>query len=292
MKIIVDTDIGSNIDDSLALFYLLKKCPQQILAVSTVSSQAFLRSELAKLMIRSLSLDIPVLSGMEESLDGKVMENQFSLIANLINLQKISTKKKLSQPWNLYKKMTELYPGEINLIAIGPLTNVARFIQEYPKSCAKLKSIRIMAGKFADIPGYLRSTETNAASDPVGLKIVLDKAECEVFMTPVNITYATTVNPDFLEMAPESEGISILKKQLASFLTKGRPLILHDPVVAASLFSDFLEYSNGFIDVNTSGEAELGSTTFLPDKKMNKRFIAKSMNLNKFFDEFKNVLFS
>lgn len=292
MKIIVDTDIGSNIDDSFALFYLLKKCPDQILAVSTVSSQAFLRSELAKLMIRSFNLHIPVLSGMEKSLNGKIMENKLSLFEDSIDLQKKHTKKDLSQPWNFYKSMAELYPGEINLIGIGPLTNIARFIQKYPKSSAKLKSIRIIAGKFADIPGYHRRIETNAASDPVGLKIVLDKAECRIFMIPVNISYSATINPDYLKKATESEGISILKKQLAYFLSKGRPVILHDPVVVASLFSDFLEYENGVLDVNTSGEEELGTTTFLPDKKMNKRFIAKSMNLDKFFDEFNNVILS
>lgn len=292
MKIILDTDIGSNIDDSLALFYLLKKCPQQILAVSTVSSQAFPRSEFAKLMIRSLSLDIPVLTGMEKSIDGKVMENQLSITGTPLYLQKEPKDSDFPQPWTFYKKMTELYPGKINLIAIGPLTNIAHFIQKYPKSCAKLNSIRIMAGKFADFQGYHKSIETNAAMDPVALKIVLEKAECRVFIIPVNITYIASVNPDFLGMAPESEGMSILKRQLSSFLSKGRPVILHDPVVAASLYSDFLEYSNGFIDVNTSGEAELGLTTFLPDKKMNKRFIAKSLNLNKFFDEFKNFLFS
>jgi len=75
-KILVDTDIGSDIDDAVALAYLLMQPEAEILGITTVSGQSELRAQMADVICQAAGRDIPIVPGVENPL---IVENRQSL---------------------------------------------------------------------------------------------------------------------------------------------------------------------------------------------------------------------
>lgn len=69
-KILLDTDIGSDIDDALCLAYLLAQPRCQLLGITTVSGQVEERARLASALCRHAGMDIPIFPGAEAPLWG------------------------------------------------------------------------------------------------------------------------------------------------------------------------------------------------------------------------------
>ena len=64
-KILLDTDIGSDIDDAVCLAYLLANPACELLGITTVSGQAGLRAQLASVLCRSAGQEVPIYPGVE-----------------------------------------------------------------------------------------------------------------------------------------------------------------------------------------------------------------------------------
>ena len=69
IKVLLDTDIGTDIDDALALAYLLKQERCELLGVTTVTGQAGSRAELASaICLRAGRDDVPIHAGCPQSM--------------------------------------------------------------------------------------------------------------------------------------------------------------------------------------------------------------------------------
>ena len=67
IKIILDTDIGTDIDDALALAYLLMKPECELMGITTVTGEAKTRAKLASVICKAANRgDIPIYPGNEE----------------------------------------------------------------------------------------------------------------------------------------------------------------------------------------------------------------------------------
>src|ERR1700749_2784777 len=72
MKILIDTDIGSDIDDALALTFLLSQPSIEILGITTVTAEATRRAMLASAIVcHAGRSEIPIIPGAEVRLDGQ-----------------------------------------------------------------------------------------------------------------------------------------------------------------------------------------------------------------------------
>lgn len=86
-------------------------------------------------------------------------------------------------------------PGEVTLVAIGPLTNVARAMQRYPQLAKSVAEIAIMGGVFA-VDNYLK--DTNFGLDPEAADIVLNSG-AKITIVPMDVTTQTLLTHQDLD---------------------------------------------------------------------------------------------
>lgn len=139
-KIILDTDIGSEMTDAATLCIAATATELDLLAVTTVTHDTIFRATTAKHFLSLLNKDIPVAAGAGSqgahtwekaiifpngyepaSLDGRLAEQ---VIVDVVNQ----------------------YPGEVILLGIGTLTNIAKALELDPMLSRKTKELLLMGG--------------------------------------------------------------------------------------------------------------------------------------------------
>lgn len=138
-KIIIDTDIGDDVDDAFALALAVKSPELQILGISTAFGETGLRAQIVdRFMKEAGRSDVPVLAGKAT---GKTPMSQRSYVAS-VNLPKHAH----ADAAEFLLAQIRKYPGEITLIAIGPLMNLGEAMDRDPATFRKLKRVVIMGG--------------------------------------------------------------------------------------------------------------------------------------------------
>lgn len=74
--------------------------------------------------------------------------------------------------------------GEITLVAIGPLTNIALLYKLYPGISSKISNLYIMGGNHLGVGNVSNCAEFNFWSCPESVNIVLDESLCEIYIFP------------------------------------------------------------------------------------------------------------
>jgi purine nucleosidase len=194
--VVLDTDLGSDVDDALALAVLLGSPELDLLGVTTVYGDVVLRARLAAgfaaLAGRGPADPLPVIPGSAEPLSGKPVWvsgeegkhfpdlTALSLGRTPASAPTASSIPSVSMPnclragmhdhdgvcWLL--EQAELHAGELEIVAIGPLTNLARAVRADPEFGGRIARVWMMGGLFGDGP-----PEHNFASDAVAADLVL-----------------------------------------------------------------------------------------------------------------------
>jgi len=165
-KIIIDTDIGDDIDDAFALALALSSPEFQILGVTTAWGDTQLRGRVVERMLCETGRDdIPIAAGV--ATESKPV------------LDHAPWARAFWKPVRQYGPAVDFildqirkYPGEITLIAIAPLKNIGDLIQRDPEMFRRLKRVVIMGGSiyrgYNDLgyaPNHGPDPEYNIASD-------------------------------------------------------------------------------------------------------------------------------
>jgi purine nucleosidase len=141
-KVIIDTDIGDDIDDAFAIALALKSPELEILGVSTTFGDTEARAKIVdRLLGEAGRTDIPVLAGAPTQ------------TANVMNQKRYGegghfAKAVHPNAADFILDQIRRYPGQITLIAIGPLMNVGTLIDKDPQTFLKLKRVVIMGGSI------------------------------------------------------------------------------------------------------------------------------------------------
>ncbi len=141
-KVIIDTDIGDDIDDAFAVALALRSPELQILGITTTFGDTETR---AKLLDRFLSEagrpDIPVAAGAPTPPKGTFTQRRYAESGHFA---------KPSHPDAVAFLLDQIRrnPGKITLLAIGPLMNVGAAIDKDPATFRKLKRVIIMGGSI------------------------------------------------------------------------------------------------------------------------------------------------
>src|SRR5437588_2446516 len=187
-KVIIDTDIGDDIDDAFAVALALRSPELQILGITTTFGDTESR---AKLLDRFLGeagrSDIPVAAG-----PAKPPKTTFTQLRYAQGGQFA----KASHPDAIMFLLDEIRrnPGEITLVAIGPLVNVGAAMEKDAGTFRKLKRVVMMGGSiyrgYGDLgPGTPRGPEPewNIKNDiPSAQKLFA--AGVPLFVMPLNST--------------------------------------------------------------------------------------------------------
>lgn len=150
-RVLIDTDIGSDIDDALALLLAIHLKDVEILGITTVYGPTELRAKIARKIVAAAGLNTPVAAG-----DSEPMLSLMPVWTAGTEGEGILTKDEIEAPLsefnvsddakNLIVDQVMAHPKEVTLVALGALTNVANALQSSPQLVDSLKEIVFMGG--------------------------------------------------------------------------------------------------------------------------------------------------
>ena len=261
MKVVIDADTGT--DDAVALVMALNSPELKIDSITTVAGNARL-ADTTRNALRLLSYlgqpDIPVSKGADRPLRVK---NRFAYHYHgpgglTTRLPTTDSKPVGARAPEHLHAAAEQAEGDLEIIALGPLTNVARAITRGPDQMKRVKRIYVMGGAV-EVPGNVTpSAEFNIYADPHAASIVFDSG---IPITLVGLDVGDAVGfdrngTDWRAGTSKGEEISARIIQGWFDLHTGRDVyVLCDPLtVAAAVAPDLFEYRQGTITVDEDGE--------------------------------------
>jgi len=151
-------------------------------------------------------------------------------------------------------------PGQIDIIAIGPLTNIAIAIQRQPAFAAAVKRLVIMGGAVAALPDGAGNVTPNAEFnfwvDPEAARIVL-RSGIAIELSPLNVSRKTALTKAWYDqlVAVQTPLTSLIKSQMDRTFaaTPDRKLLMYDEVAVATLIDPTLATTDRLIvdvDIN------------------------------------------
>jgi inosine-uridine nucleoside N-ribohydrolase len=182
------------------------------------------------------------------------------------------------------------HPGEITLLAVGPMTNIGVLFALDPEIPSLLKSLVLMCGRFF---GAMQG-EWNAKGDPHATAITYGTG----FHTrpPRHVSYGLDVTTRCLMPANDVRArfkAPVLAPVLdfAEVWFKHAPQVcFHDPLAAAGIFEpELCEYATGLVSVSVD-DPTAGWTVFQPKPEGGPHTVAKSVDPDKFFNHFFSVV--
>ena len=241
MRIIVDADPG--IDDALALYYLRAQPDTEIVAIGTVHGNVPVQQATANALrlTERLGLDVPVATGAAKPLAQPLMtaesvhgEDGLGGYAGDAPTTSPTGESAAEQLANLARGN----PGELNLLAIGPLTNVALALQIEPRLPELLHKVVVMGGAL-NVPGNITShAEANFWHDPEAADLVLAAGFEDLTIVGLDVTMESHAPQEWLDALPHDcyprQILGFYADFYGSFLGKSG-FVPHDPLAAAVL---------------------------------------------------------
>ena len=239
IPILLDTDIGSDIDDALALAYLLRQPRCELLGITTVSGEPQARASLADAVCRAGGrTDIPLHAGTAAPL--LVHQNQPHAPQSAVLASGNWPHQKFAPNTaiNFLRETIHAQPGEITLLAIGPLTNIALLFALDPDVPYLLKEIVLMGGWFFDRP----QPEWNIRCDPHAAAMVFAAPVPRLTAVGIDVTQLCRMPADECRRRfAEADGPLAPVAAFAEVWFRDRPEItFHDPLAAALIFEPSL----------------------------------------------------
>lgn len=139
-KVIIDTDIGDDVDDAFALALAVKSPELEILGVTTTFGDTELRARITDRLLAEVGrTDIPVMAGKPTANKNPMSQSKYAEVGHF-------AKDYHGDAAEFLLDQIRRHPGEITLIGIGPLMNVGAAIDKDEATFQKLKRVVIMGG--------------------------------------------------------------------------------------------------------------------------------------------------
>ena len=235
--IVLDTDIGDDIDDALALALVLNSPEIDVQGITTVFGDTQQRAQLAKHILYTFGReDIPVAVGVGKPLQQRHLPSEVAQAAILGNkLYDEETFSTFSGPELIVQQALE-HSGKLTLVCIGPLTNVALALLIEPRIAKAIRSIVMMGGSSG-----LPLPEWNVRSDVKAADIVLNSG-IPITLIGLNVTkHCQLRKQDIEQLRKSTTAHAQLLYQLITIWQQHRPRwhsslpYLHDPLTIAAL---------------------------------------------------------
>ena len=299
IPVLLDTDVGTNVDDALALAYLLRQPRCELVGVSTVSGDVARRAACAEVLCRECGRDdIPVHCGAPGPMLSGTGQAAVPLYAAIAH-RPHRTDRTVGTAVEFMRSTIRARPGEIALLTIGPLTNIALLFALDPELPTLLKAVVSMAGVYYP---HERPVETNVAADPVAAAVVFAAtarpSSAPHTLVGLNVTTRCTLADDDVRarLRGAVPPAPVALEMAEAFFRTRRHATFNDPLAAAAVFApDVCTYEPGTVTMvlDRPGE-EAARTYFAPDRAAPNRSstqrVARGVRLELFFDEYFDTL--
>jgi purine nucleosidase len=240
VPILLDTDIGTDIDDALALSYLLRQPECHLLGITTVGPDAARRADLARALCNAWDRPhVPVYAGHEPV--GSLSDRRTDpWQAYLLDSPPASGEHDPQQAIDFLANVIPLYAGRVILVTIGPLTNIARLVEEHADVVAHLDAVVSMCGLYTDPPPGYGTIESNVGLDPEAAARVFDAGLPQHRILGLEVTGAFEMKSDELCQRLPPSAPKLLRTLLSAWAARRDTVRFHDPIAAASVFAPHL----------------------------------------------------
>ena len=266
-RVILDTDIGTDVDDFVALALILTSPEFELEGVSCVYGNVLLR---ARMVCKMLSLrhrqNVPVYVGAGPSLLGlRPVYWGGHEGKGFLTQEDDAFQPEVEHSVNYIVRKVMENPGQIHLIAIGPLTNIALAFSLEPRLAENLAHLTIMGGVFRYNNRFaFPLVEHNIRCDPEAAHIVFSSG-APITLVPLDVTLLTKAKKADIERI--RSGGSYFHQAVAAqlsvypFFVEHGWTCMHDPLAIASIIRpDLLIFKEYFVRVEMDGRMSTAVT--------------------------------
>ena len=255
LKFILDTDIGDDIDDALALALSLSSPELELLGVTTVFRNTPARARMAKAILQLAGHpDIPVYAGCGQPINNPVDETEIPIQVGP-ELDNITYED--GHAVDFLIRQAKVHGKQLTLCPIGALTNIALAIRQ-DKAMLNIGEIVLMGGSF-----YRHCNEWNILCDPEAAHIVFSSG---IPIRAIGLDVTTRCVMSDAQVAQVNASAHPLQRQLALFIqrwmaqTHVNPM-LHDPLAVTAMWNPaYLTFEPAQVQVETQGKYTRGTT--------------------------------
>lgn len=288
MRVWIDTDIGDDIDDALALLLGMAEPDIEIAGVSTVFCNTHARGQIAKTLLEKGKCgDIPVYEGIGRP---RHVTKVFNYEIDLEKLPKTYMKNLFEKADTdgqdgVYALKEQLEKGGLTIVSMGALTNIAELIEKYPDVAKNIKCLHIMGG------ARLKNlNEFNISCDPHAASVVFNSPIPKKIVT-LDVTFDCELSRE------QTDRLRRCKSQLMKIIISmsdfwENKMILHDPLTLATVLrDDLVEFAPSNLYVETQEGYSIGKCVDLCDfnwrmESHNDMLVSVSVNAARFLDYF------
>ncbi len=262
VDVIIDTDIGDDIDDAFALAFAVSSPELTVKAVTTVFGHVDVRTQLAlKLLLACGRSDIPVATGIRKPLFertyrqdrylGDVIPRQATVLgANDFHLPPHPL-----HAVDLIVSTVMASRKEITIIPVGALTNIATAIIREPQLVHRAKLV-IMGGAISNwFRPSLSRAEHNIRCDPDAARLVFESG-IPITMVGLDVTMKCALSEEQMDCIRQRGSATTTFLTQMTVAWGGSKVILHDPLaVAVAVDPTLVTVQPRRVDVMTTGAA-------------------------------------
>jgi len=289
--LLLDTDIGNDIDDAICLAYLLAQPRCELLGITTVTAAPDVRARLASVLCRNAGRDVPIHPGAADPVVGPPVQESPPQ-AVVLDRWEHDTSFPPEPAVDFLRSTIRAHPGEVTLLTIGPLTNVALLFAADPAIPSLLDSLVSMGGSYGT---ESEETEWNLHCDP--------HAAAQVFGTStfgepglvhraigLNVTTRVRMPGDEFMQRCETPALRPVADMAQSWFGDRSEVVFHDPLAAATIFEqDLCSFAAGEVIVDSSPGPLAGSTMWEP-KPGGRHQIAVDVRPDAFIEHYFDVV--
>lgn len=293
--IIIDCDPG--VDDALAIILAAKKSKFEIKAITSVSGNVGIEhtTENAKIIAGLLDLDVKIGRGSEKPLietpiRAKMTHGLDGLAGESENYRYKIKEESNEDAVSMIARILRESEEKISIIAIGPLTNIAKVLLIYPELKEKIEAISIMGGSTT-VGNVTEKAEFNFRVDPHAAHIVLN-ANVPIILSGLNVTLTAYFKNEELEFIKrKNTELSNFSYKIIKAYKSEDPAI-HDPVAVLALSNpEIMQFKDLNVNVEYFGKYSSGMS--FTDERKNKNVkpncrIVESIDRDKFAREILN----
>ncbi len=263
VPLLLDTDIGTNVDDALALAYLLCQPRCELLGVTTVTGEPKCRAMLVDAVCQAAGRhDVPVHAGADTPL---LLPPQQTTVPHACVLSRWPHR--TAFPTNtaveFLRRTIRARPGEVTLLAIGPLTNVALLFEADPEIPRLLRQFVMMGGVFADPDSGLEPLETNTRLDPHAADIVFRAQAAGHVCVGLNVTTRCRLTRRDCRRRFRGGVLDCVADMAEVWFRDRDHITFHDPLAAACIFApNVCRFEAGVLSVVLKCYETIGAVQF------------------------------
>jgi len=270
-RVVIDTDPG--VDDALALLLAMRSPELKIEAITPVAGNVPLELSLPN-ALRMVEIagrtDIPVAVGAKAPLLRRLVTAAYAHGENGLGgavFPEPKIKPVAEPAAKFISQIVRKYPGEVTLITIGPLTNIATALNMDSELARMVKSLVMMGGSLSG-GNITPAAEFNVYVDPEAARIVFQSA-IPITMVGLDVTRKTSLTDEHVRILeagknPVSQAAAKIARNAINHNREQGFLVgpnMHDSLaVAGFLEPSLLKFQDYYVDVETTGELTAGET--------------------------------